>query len=180
MVAQVNANINGRFKGQQYGNPAGEDLVLILGQNTLVSHYKGSIPRIVICQIKGRNRPTEVNYLEAVAPQCAPMLAQESFLGAISNFKEKALFRLFMWLSQQCRGRRSANVLREFCPLLHDRKYANNGLTVLQTAFSSFLETSLPREIQNLRFYQILEVEVRKTDQLSVRTCIEGYLIIFG
>lgn len=92
VVAQVDAKINGRFKGQLYGNPAGEDLVLILGQNTLVSHYKVSTPRIVICQIKGHNRPAEVNYLEAVAPKCAPMLAQERSLGAIiKQFQGKSV-----------------------------------------------------------------------------------------
>ena len=35
VVVQVDAEINGRFKGQQYENPAGEDLVLNLEQNTL-------------------------------------------------------------------------------------------------------------------------------------------------
>jgi hypothetical protein len=36
MVAQADAKNNGRLKGQQYGCPAGKDLVLILGQYTLV------------------------------------------------------------------------------------------------------------------------------------------------
>lgn len=66
VVTQVDTEINGRFKGQQYGNPAGKDLVLILGQNTPVGQNQVSTPSTIVCQIKGRNRPAKVNYLKAV------------------------------------------------------------------------------------------------------------------